>query len=282
MQNNQHILVQNIFAALPELRQFHNVDNPLFNLLHREIESFYVNRESEKILIEPFADVIFPQVSLGNLNSNAYLHAREEFVVRSFYARNANRYKTFFDVGSNIGWDALLAASLGWQVDAFEPDPDNFDQLQQNIKRNQFSNIRAHCKALSSTSGELNFVRVKGNTAASHVAGSRGYYGDTEAFSVSATCFEEIGFFPDLIKMNIEAFEKNVIGSIPFPQWQKTDCIVAMHDEDNRNAIYEHFVGSDVHLFSQKIGWEKAMQPDDLSLEKEGYVFITSKEVMPW
>lgn len=264
------------------MRLFHNLDNPLFKLLHSEIKAYFIGKSSEKIMVRPFADVIFPRVSLGNFDSDIYLYAPEELVIRSFYARNASRYKTFFDIGSNIGWDALLAASLGWQVNAFEPDPDNYRQLQENIRRNRFSNVRTHCKALSDIAGELRFVHVKGNTTASHVAGARNYTGEAEFFSVSATTFEEIGFFPDLIKMNIEASEKTVIPTIPLHQWQKTDCFVALHNDDNRNVVYEHFVDSDVHLFSQKIGWEKATRAEDLSLEKEGYVFISAKEAMPW
>ena len=128
----------------------------------------------------------------------------------------------------------------------------------------------------------MSFVSVKGNTTASHIAGARGYSGEVEKFNVSAVTFEEIGFFPDLIKMNIEAHEKTVISSIPMQQWKATDCFVAIHDEENRNDIFEHFVGSDINLFSQKTGWEKASHAEDLSLEKEGNVFISTKNVMPW
>jgi FkbM family methyltransferase len=233
-------------------------------------------------LIHPFEKVIFPKVSLGNFESDVYLHAPEEFVIRSFYARNVNNYKIFFDIGSNVGSDALFAASLGWEVNAFEPDPVNYNLLRENIKKNGFNNIQTHCKALSDTVGEINFVHVKGNTTASHIANARDYYGEAEFFSVTATTFEEIGFFPDLIKMNIEGYEKIVIPTIPLYQWQKTDAFVALHDKDNRNTIYEHFVNSGIHLFSQKIGWEKVKKVDDLSLEKEGYIFITTKKHMPW
>ena len=134
----QQKLVQNIFNALPEIRKFHNTDNPLFRLLHKEVEDYFTNRNSDKILVEPYSDILFPQVSLGNFESDIYLHAIEEFVIRAFYARNVARYKTFFDIGSNVGSDAIFAASLGWQVDAFEPDPDNYRQLQANIEMNGF------------------------------------------------------------------------------------------------------------------------------------------------
>ena len=281
-EEEQRDLVQNIFAALPGIRQFHNVKNPFFQFLHREIKAYFTGKSSEKILIHPFEEVIFPKVSLGNFESDIYLHAPEEFVIRAFYARNADRYKSFFDIGSNIGSDALLAASLGWEVNAFEPDPVNYNQLQENIEINRFSNIKTHRKALSDTVGDLNFVHVKGNTTASHIAEARGFYGDAEFFLVPATTFKQIGFFPDLIKMNIEGYEKIVIPTIPLSQWQKTDAFVALHDDDNRNTIYKHFIDNDIHLFSQKIGWEKAKRAADLSLEKEGYILFSTRKIMPW
>lgn len=52
----------------------------------------------------------------------------------------------FIDVGSNIGLMTLFAAhavkSTG-QVYAFEPDPDTFAMLQQNIQANQCGNVHA-------------------------------------------------------------------------------------------------------------------------------------------
>jgi FkbM family methyltransferase len=56
------------------------------------------------------------------------------------------------DVGANIGYYTLLFAQLvgieGW-VFAFEPEPDNFTILQQNIQLNQYHNISLVQKALS-------------------------------------------------------------------------------------------------------------------------------------
>ena len=51
---------------------------------------------------------------------------------------------------------------------------------------------------------------------------------------------------------------------------------------DIRNEIFELFKNSEVNLFSQKTGWEKANKSDDLSLEPEGYVFISGKKQMIW
>ena len=52
------------------------------------------------------------------------------------------RGDVFVDVGANIGYFSVLAACLvgeGGQVFAFEPDPDNFRLLRDNVALNGFS-----------------------------------------------------------------------------------------------------------------------------------------------
>jgi len=51
----------------------------------------------------------------------------------------------------------------------------------------------------------------------------------------------------------------------------------------NANIVFEHFAGSGVNIFSQKLGWERATQAEDMpSSYKEGSIFISSKASMPW
>ena len=58
----------------------------------------------------------------------------------------------FVDVGANIGYYTLIAASLiGEQgkIFSFEPDPENFYLLQRNLQHNHFSSVDAVDAALS-------------------------------------------------------------------------------------------------------------------------------------
>lgn len=59
------------------------------------------------------------------------------------------------DVGANIGWYTLMAASKGAHVWAFEPDPENFALLQRSIAKNGFRNIRAEPVAISDHAGQV-------------------------------------------------------------------------------------------------------------------------------
>lgn len=67
--------------------------------------------------------------------------------------RNLNAGDVFVDIGANIGYDSLLAASrvgATGRVVAIEPLPRTFARLQDNLARNEFaSNVRAVNVAVS-------------------------------------------------------------------------------------------------------------------------------------
>jgi FkbM family methyltransferase len=61
------------------------------------------------------------------------------------------------DVGSNLGYHALLAAKTVGKtghIYAFEPEPHNFDLLTRNIRVNEFTNVTALPMILSDKSGK--------------------------------------------------------------------------------------------------------------------------------
>lgn len=76
------------------------------------------------------------------------------------------RGTTFLEVGANFGVYSLPAvADFGFEkAIAYEPDPDAFALLEQNIKRNGLADrVSAHHAALSSAPGELTLRRGEYN-----------------------------------------------------------------------------------------------------------------------
>lgn len=63
--------------------------------------------------------------------------------------------KVFLDVGSNIGYYALLAAPYVQKVYAFEPDPRNIKPLKQNT--DCFNNIEVVQKGIYAHNGQMQF-----------------------------------------------------------------------------------------------------------------------------
>lgn len=123
--------------------------------------------------------------------------------------------KVFLDIGSNAGFHALCAASSFETVYAFEPTPDTFERLQNNINLNGFQNVHAARLALSSEAGYAKFYvsdgHCGGNTMlASHNGEQR------QAIEVEMTTLDDFVASKgiegiDLIKIDVEGFEAEVL-----------------------------------------------------------------------
>ncbi|MGO4387120.1 FkbM family methyltransferase [Microvirga sp. 2YAF29] len=73
-------------------------------------------------------------------------------------AARAREGFTFIDVGSNVGWYALLVArktEASSRILAVEPQPEIFDRLIYNIRQNPFATIKAVDCAVADKTGEL-------------------------------------------------------------------------------------------------------------------------------
>jgi FkbM family methyltransferase len=138
----------------------------------------------------------------------------------------------FVDIGANIGYDSLLAASrvgATGKVVAIEAAPRTFRLLQENLARNSFaSNVRAVNLAVSERPGKLDLYDYSDDncgaatTLASRAEEWRELYGEqhgTFVASVDALPLREI-LTPDelqrvrLIKMDVEGAEPEILHNI--------------------------------------------------------------------
>ncbi|MFN3405711.1 MAG: FkbM family methyltransferase [Cytophagaceae bacterium] len=72
-----------------------------------------------------------------------------------FFLENYEKGGCFLDIGAHIGYYTLLLAKKAEIIYAFEPDPRNYNPLENNIKN--FSNILFVKKAISSEEGKFSF-----------------------------------------------------------------------------------------------------------------------------
>ena len=88
--------------------------------------------------------------------------------------RLPGRRRIFLDIGAHGGLYAILAAQAGGcdELHAFEPEPENFAQLQANLFVNGLvGTITAHQAAVSAAKGELRIVSApRFNRAAAAIA----------------------------------------------------------------------------------------------------------------
>lgn len=82
---------------------------------------------------------------------------------------------TLFDIGAHIGQYSLVASKLVAYVHAFEPTPDTFSLLQQNVTMNRLHNVAVNNIALSDKAGKAElFLASPANPGANSLCRSQG------------------------------------------------------------------------------------------------------------
>ena len=276
-----------VFASLPSLKDFHAPTTPVYGLLkevvHKEIKDLFSGTDQSKHAFGPFGDFIFPYTEMGTINS-LDLFGLDELLIFSFYWHNRNRYHRTLDLGANIGIHSLIMSRCGFDVTCFEPDPRHFELLQTNLANNNATSVTPMNAAISIERGEMEFVRVLGNTTGSHLAGAKSnVYGDTDRFTVEVEPFVEHLEEVDLIKMDVEGHEAVILCTTTADQWASLDMICEVGTQENAKLIFDHLRAIGVNLFAQKINWQKIETIEDMPTSyKEGSLFISAKDAMPW
>lgn len=178
-----------------------------------------------------------PHVQMGAVSSADLFEDREQELF-DLYERHKDQYKVVLDVGANIGVHTIIMAKLGWNVLAFEPDPEHMKHLRENVARNGVRATLYSC-ALATKSGEMDFIRVLGNTTANHLEGARTYYGPGERIKVNAVPARSYITIADFAKIDAEGSEADILCSVP-PEL-KCEYLVEISSEENARRIWEHF-----------------------------------------
>ena len=277
-----------LIEALTELPDHHSSESKPYTLLNEwalemALETFGEGK-TQAALFDGLGEIKMPFFSMGAINST-HLFGLDELIIFAFYLKNAQRYRTTADIGANIGLHSIMMAKCGWQVASYEPDPVHAEKFLKNISLNDLSgSIALHKCAVSSKKGEMEFVRVLGNTTGSHLAGAKSQpYGELETFSVEVKSINEIVGMVDLVKIDIEGQEAVAICATDKSQWQKTDAIVEIGSNENAVKVFNHLNEIGVNMFPQQNNWRKARSVEQIPKSyKDGSLFISSRDEMPW
>jgi FkbM family methyltransferase len=152
--------------------------------------------------------------------SNAgYLLGTSEPDVQHALATVVNAGMTFYDVGSNVGFHAMLAAGLvgpAGHVICFEPFPDNANQIGYNAGLNLFTHVRVRQEALGNHDGFGRFLTSEeptwGKLDSAGVEPSR-MSGELQVAvrSFDSVVAESALPAPDVIKIDVEGGEVDVL-----------------------------------------------------------------------
>jgi len=285
---NTSLELAEIIEALADAPTQHPRTSRLYRLLEKVAarvvrESPFAKTEGARQSLGGFGEIELPYVKMGAVDS-LDLFGLDELIIFAFYLRNRTRYRHAADIGANLGLHSLLMARAGWQVTAYEPDPVHARLLERNLRLNRADAVTLVQAAVSDHGGEMEFVRVLGNTTSSHLAGAKANpYGELERFPVQVISIAEIMPQVDFVKMDAEGQEKTIILGTTADHWQRTDMMVEVGSETNARAIYEHLQKLGVHAFAQKLGWTEVKSLADMPVSyKDGSLFITRQLTMPW
>ena len=122
---------------------------------------------------------------------------------------------TIVDVGANIGYYTLLFSKLtgdAGRVYAFEPEPENFALLKQNLSRNGRNNVVALKRAASDRAGE-SFLYLSTENHGDHRAYASG--DDRRKVPITMARLDDCVTAPvDLVKMDVQGFEAHALAGM--------------------------------------------------------------------
>lgn len=171
-----------------------------------------------------------------------------------------------YDIGANIGVISLLLAghpsAVKSEIQSFEPEPKNFNQLKKNITLNDLSKrIFPHQLALGKEKGTIElFVRGQAGEGRHSIAESKGSTGTISVEMERCSVFaESSGKIPDLVKIDVEGAEGLVLSGM--------EDLISQHNKPREIFLEIHNKG------------DKDMMPDgqtniDTWLTERGYRLV--------
>lgn len=138
-----------------------------------------------------------------------------ESLMAHLFASVIRRGMVVLDIGAFVGWHTLLAArQVGehGKVYAFEPDPHNYELLNENLRLNQVdSRVVRSLRAVSDKTGEQRLFLHGGDQSRRSLIPSGGVDNSTSVTTVVLDEFLNRDLQVDVIKMDIEGGEVNAL-----------------------------------------------------------------------
>lgn len=172
----------------------------------------------------------------------------------------------FIDVGANIGMMTVFASGVVGQtgkVIAFEPNPITREILNENIQKNNLSNITVSEYAIGANSEDaVIYDRWDANRGCATLIKPDF---ETDSYDIKVTTlssFLDIGVFPDMIKIDVEGYELEVLKGVldlmesanaPMLMVEYSDMRVNKVD-DNTFEIYDLIKQSNNYKFFKHKG----------------------------
>ena len=168
-----------------------------------------------------------------------------EFEEMSFLLHFLHPADTFYDVGANIGSYTILAAGVcGAKVCAFEPAPNTFYFLKENVSANKLEQfVTPYMVAVGAVTGHIKITKdfdtvnhVLDTTEANQNVGI-----DVPIVSLDSVTDRD---FPSLIKIDVEGYETEVLNGMNVILKEPTlkAIIIELNGSGNRYGYNENLI----------------------------------------
>lgn len=226
--------------------------------------------------------IVFPYYGMGKIDSYSLFGLETEMMIFAMYEANKDRWKTVADIGANLGLHSILMAKLGWNVLAYEPQPDIYKQLLNNLSANNVDRLVIATRvAVHTNDGEAEFIVVHNNLTGSHLSGYKNSYGPRSVTTVAVTNCRRIWPAVDFVKLDCEGNEAELCLTMTSEDMSHMDCIMEVRNTENAARIFAHFSNIGVAMWSQKNNWEVVTSFDQMPMSnRDGSLFVGHNS--PW
>jgi FkbM family methyltransferase len=188
----------------------------------------------------PISHAHLGSIAFGNLESS----------VQEAMLRHVPAGGVFYDVGSNLGFFALLGAHMTGpegRVLAFEPAPDNAAAIRHNAEVNGLLNVDVVEKAVAAAGGEGR-LQVVDDQSWSKLEEYGAHPGTEQVLDVAVIALdEEIGAGalppPDVVKIDVEGAEIAVLEGMATTLAEHRPAIICELHDTHREFV-EHMRGA--------------------------------------
>ncbi len=165
--------------------------------------------------IVPFIGKVRLSVTKGMEGATGNIYTGlHEFNEMGFLLHFLRKEDLFADIGANIGSYTMLASGyVGCRSVCFEPVPQTFNSLLENIRINDLGNrVRAENKGVGQKSSKMFFT--EGNDSGNHVVANEEEENNVVEVEVISLDNYFQGDCPSLVKIDVEGFETEVLNGM--------------------------------------------------------------------
>ena len=153
------------------------------------------------------------------ISSELLMFKTHEPLTTKLLSREIKKGMTCLDVGSNIGYYALLESKIvetDGRVIAIEPSPQNFQHLKKNLEIQNIKNVDAYNFAASDKNGEVNFLVYKESNGSFTIPDGEETDIPGDIIKVQSktidTFLEELSInHVDFVRMDVEGYESHIL-----------------------------------------------------------------------